>query len=523
MELRDYQTDFIKNLYDKFRNHNTVAGVAPTGAGKTVILSKICQDAVKFKRRVLILVDRDVLVPQTLSKLDAFGILLYTGCIKRGYPEDRHALIQVASLQTLRNRSWWKETEFNLVIFDEAHTTMWHKVGCEVLRTVNCKVIGLTATPYRLSKKETFLEKVSTWVSAPVPSVLQDMGALAPMRYFSYKKVDLKDVKTSCGDYSESDLAIAVNTTELIDHVFVEWNRLVKGKRTLAFCVNKAHAEAVADYFNSRGVKSAVVTDATPTKERDKLYKEIASGSLTLIASVNVLSIGFDVPSVEVGLGLRPTKSLSLFHQQVGRIMRPSEGKESGWWIDQAGNCLRLIVPEQIEDYDLRPAKDKPPEPAPMKACISDYLKDGEKGCNALNYGFAKVCKECGAEFKTRERKTIVSSFVELKVTPTSKARDYYQRRLRRCYTSNKDPGSAFYETKEKYNQTPLASWATGAVFGDNPTQDDYISYLRYLRRIQARSQKSDNWISAQFLREFTALPARDWILKELGKLELVR
>ena len=260
MKLHEYQDTFIKALYAKFKTNNTVAGIAPTGAGKTVMMAQICADGVKHNRRILILVDRKCLIPQTVDKLSKFGLGIFCGYIKAGYPEDRNALIQVASIQTLQNREWWKQYKFNLVIFDESHITMWSKVGSDVLehqKLTNGKVIGFTATPYRLKKTECFLDKVETWVSTPVPSVLQEMGFLVPTEYYTYKVADLQGVRMSGGDYRESDLEIAVNKNELIEHAYKEWYRLAKNRPTLAFCVSVKHAQAGSDFVNAKGYTSA--------------------------------------------------------------------------------------------------------------------------------------------------------------------------------------------------------------------------------------------------------------------------
>jgi len=177
--LRDYQIQFIKDVYNQVRiGFKRILGVSGTGSGKTVIASKIVADAVKRGRKVLFIVHLDVLVGQTYEKFAAFGI--ECGFIKAGWAENKSALVQIASAQTLPRRTWWKQ-EFipDLIICDEAHETTWISVVSQLIEE-NDKaiVIGLTATPYRLSKKQGMADKYDVLVAAPTPGELMQRGFL---------------------------------------------------------------------------------------------------------------------------------------------------------------------------------------------------------------------------------------------------------------------------------------------------------------------------------------------------------
>ncbi|NJN86484.1 MAG: DEAD/DEAH box helicase family protein, partial [Leptolyngbyaceae cyanobacterium SL_7_1] len=339
--LRPYQVNLIKDLYAKLgEGHQRVAVIAGTGAGKTVIAGQICAHAESRGRRLLFLVHLDVLVGQTYDKMQAFG--LHCGFIKAGWREDPTAPIQIASIQTMMKRSWWRQWHADVVLYDEGHTTIFSQVGQTLLYKTHPQAIhlALTATPYRLGKEQ-LGDHMDTLVASPVPSEIQRMGFLAPMKYYGMpanEQIDLSEVRTVGGDFDERDLKNACDRPELVERIVEEWFRLAPDRRTIAFCVDVEHARHVADAFRSAGIAAGVVDGSTSLKDRQRLYTDLRDGNLVVLTSCNVISIGFDEPSVEVGLLLRPTQSRALHFQQIGRVMRisPATGKTHGIILDQA-------------------------------------------------------------------------------------------------------------------------------------------------------------------------------------------
>lgn len=503
LQLFDYQKQVIRDLYTKLREGKTrIAIVAPTGSGKTVMMAQICQHAAAVKkRRVLICVHLDVLVPQTADKLHKFGLEGEIGFIKAGYPENRDALIQVASIQTLSRRRWWRDTNFDVVIFDEAHQTMFSTVGKRIVNELfpASKILGFTATPYRLSKREGLGDHLNELVAAPTPRELQEIGRLAKMRYFGLSKEgqpDLSGVRTVRGDYSEADLRQACDKPKLIAHIVEQWQKITPGKRTIAFCVGVDHAFAVAEAFRDSGVSADTVTGETPKPERQKMYNALADGSLQVLTSVNVVSIGFDVPAVEVGLLLRPTKSKAMHFQQIGRVMRTAPGKEYGFILDQAGNCLKHGFPESIEGYSLDVGQEKERGEPPVKQCPE---------CDALINNFATECPHCGYEFPAI-RDEIATELVEIKPRAAKQSRpeQAYRSMLKTAYLKGYDPGWAYYRFKDTYPEiVPPHAWKKGAIFGDTPTEFEYELYHEYLLQITVRCKKDDAWIVSRMRDEF--------------------
>lgn len=322
--LRPYQLQLIKDLYDQLSlGYRRVAIVAGTGAGKTIIAGKICADTQTRGFRRLFLVHLDVLVGQTYEKMKAFG--LPCGFIKAGWQEDSTAPIQIASVQTMLKRTWWQTWHADVVLYDEGHTTVFSQVGQQLLYETHTKAVhlALTATPYRLGKEQ-LGDHMETLVTSPVPSELQRMGFLALMKYYGVpagEGVNLAGVSTVAGDFDERQLKNVCDRPELIERIVEEWQRLAPDRRTIAFCVDVEHAQHVAEAFRTADIPADTVDGSTSIKQRQQRYKNLRDGKILVLTSCNVISIGFDEPSVEVGLLLRPTQSRALHQQQIGRVL----------------------------------------------------------------------------------------------------------------------------------------------------------------------------------------------------------
>jgi len=516
--LRPYQVQLIKDVYDQLaEGYKRVAVIAGTGAGKTVIAGQICAHAESRGCKLLFLVHLDVLVGQTHEKMRSFG--LHCGFIKSGWKEDQTAPIQIASIQTMAQRRWWRTWKADVVLYDEAHTTIFSQIGQELLyRTHQDAVhLALTATPYRLGRSQ-LADHMETLVSSPVPSELQRMGYLAPMKYYGFgadRQVDLEGVRTIAGDYDERDLKNACDRPELVERIVEEWHRLTPDRRTIAFCVDIEHARHVAEAFNEAGVPAAVVDGETPIKQRHKLYADLKEGKILVLTSCNVISIGFDEPSVEVGLLLRPTQSLALHHQQIGRVMRisPGTGKLHGTILDQAGNLRRLGFPEDVQFYTLKPSEE--PEQmgvgsSPTKLCPA---------CGLLVKLFVMECPECGHQW-IKEAQVILDDLEEVS-TDEERLLAEEQEMIRvfhlqrqKSYREGAAPSWSDRLFFEKFNCLPKDAWCSGSIFGPSPSIDDKYDYKYYLMQIAQRQGKSISWVISEFQKEFGPQGWQDILLQ---------
>ncbi len=503
--LRPYQAELINDLYSKINEGFTrIAIIAGTGAGKTIIGGQICAHAEAQGCWLLFIVHLDVLVGQTYEKMKAFG--LRCGFIKAGWKEDPTAPIQIASVQTMGNRRWWRRWPASFVFYDEAHTTAFSQVGQEVLYYTHPDAIhvGMTATPYRLGKGQ-MGDHFQTYVASPVPSTLQSMGFLAPMKYYGVPtdgQIDLGDVRIIAGDYDEQDLKNACDRPELVNRIVEEWHRLTHGKRTIAFCVDIDHARHVASAFQSVGIPAGTVEGGTPIKERKRLYQALANGELLVLTSCNVISIGFDEPSVEVGLLLRPTQSRALHFQQIGRVMRisPQTGKEYGIILDQAGNLQRLGFPEDIKDYHLPTSRDSlRSRMVPTKQCPM---------CSRLVLTFVTECPDCRYQWPV-EPVVCTDDMVELlsdeqlRHVQDDKMRRFFKTQRRKTFEECHAPSwtrKVFFQTFSKW---PKEEWYFGGVFGPAPTDEDARAYKAYLLAIAQKHERSLSWVLNEFQKEF--------------------
>lgn len=503
--LRPYQSQIIKDLYIKLgQGYRRVAIIAGTGAGKTVIGGKICADTVARGLRLMFLVHLDVLVGQTYEKMQAFG--LRCGFIKAGWKEDPEAPIQIASIQTMEKRSWWRDWKANVVFFDEGHTTVFSQIGQEIIYGTHAKAVHLamTATPYRLGREQ-LGDHMETFVACPVPSELQRVGYLAPMQYYGVaidSQINLEGVRTVAGDFDERDLKNACDRPELVQRIVEEWHRLTPGKRTIAFCVDVGHARHVAEAFRASGVAAAVVDGSTPIRERRRLYEDLRKGNLLVLTSCNVISIGFDEPSAEVGLLLRPTQSQALHLQQVGRLIRisPSTGKTCGIILDQANNLKRLGFPEDIQEYRLPTSKEPGTnEVVPTKQCPS---------CNRLMWGFVMTCPGCGYVWETQAQ-VVTEELVEvyseelLRQIERRKQYEFFRSQRQKTYHSGAAPSWTISVFQKEFGCVPEADWCFGSIFGDAPTMQDKYAYRDYLAAVARRLGKDITWVVQEFQQEF--------------------
>jgi superfamily II DNA or RNA helicase len=502
--LRPYQIRLIQDLYQKLgQGYKRVAVIAGTGAGKTVIAGQICAHAESRGCRLLFLVHLDVLVGQTYEKMQAFG--LNCGFIKAGWQEDPTASIQIASIQTMSKRTWWRTWDADVVLYDEGHTTVFSQIGQQILYETHPKAIhlALTATPYRLGREQ-LGDHMETFVASPVPSELQQMGFLAPMKYYGMPmdgQLDLESVRTVAGDYDERDLKNACDRPELVSRIVEEWFRLTPDRRTIAFCVDIEHARHVADAFRQAGVAAGVVDGSTSIKDRQRLYADLRAGHLLVLTSCNVISIGFDEPSVEVGLLLRPTQSQALHHQQIGRVMRisPATGKTHGTILDQSGNLHRLGFPEDIHEYSL-PTSTEPAMPGavPKKQCPV---------CSRVVLAAIMTCPDCSHQWIS-EPQVITEDLVEVahEEVPLSKEQQmigYFHYQRQKTFREGYAPNWAIRAFFETFNCMPRDEWCLGSVFGPEATLADKQAFKNYLGAIAQRQGKSITWVINEFQKEF--------------------
>lgn len=414
MQLRRYQEQAIEDLRSAMR-HGAKAPLLclPTGGGKTVILATIAAQAAAKNRHVLILVHRRELIHQTASKLQWAG--LEHGVIAAGHPASDHS-VQVASVQTLVRRLSRMAWQPSLVIIDEAHHAAagsWRQI---LEHWPDAYRLGVTATPCRLDSRG-LGEAFDQLVLGPSVADLIAAGFLSAARIYAPPVVaDLSGIRKRAGDYANDQAAAVMDRPTVTGDAIAHYQRLAAGQQAIAFCCNVAHAVSVCDAFKTAGITAALLLGNTTN--RDQVVADYAAGAVRVLVTVDVVSEGFDVPAASCAILLRPTQSLGLYLQQVGRVLRPAPGKNAALILDHVGNVNRHGFPDDPRDWSLddrmRRTKGTPaPSVRTCEQCFAAFKP-------------APICPVCGHQctpIKSRVIRQIAGELQELKRTEQRTAR----------------------------------------------------------------------------------------------------
>ena len=402
-ELRDYQKEAVDGLYNYWAGKagDNPLIVAPTGSGKTAIIAQIVKDAMGFQgTRVLIVTHVKELLEQ-----GANGLLEL-------YPEADFGMYSAGLKQKVLDRpitfagiqSVWERADDivpapDLVLIDEAHmlpknsSTRYGKFLTDLKRcNPQVKVVGLTATPYRLDTG--YLHKgegaIFDGIAHDIPvAMLMEQGYLSPViSKGGLNQIDLTNVKKRGGEFVEHDLAVAASDPELVKSTVEEIVRLGEDRRSwLIFSSGVNHAFMLSDEFERHDIDVGVVTGADGSAMREKTISDFKSGKLRCLINVNVLTTGFDHPEVDLVALVRATASTGLYVQMVGRGTRIADGKENCLILDYGQNVERHGFIDQVKPKDQSASDDGE---APAKQCES---------CQRMVHAACQICPECGFQF----------------------------------------------------------------------------------------------------------------------------
>jgi DNA repair protein RadD len=403
--LRPYQEAAKAALYDHLRTRDdNPCVVIPTAGGKTPVIASVCKDAVGLWRgRVLILAHVKELLEQAADKLNAvcpevhFGV--YSAGLKRR--DTAHPVI-IAGIQSVYKRACELDA-FDLVVIDEAHMIppegdgMYRQFLADA-RAVNphLRIAGFTATPFRLKTgpictSDGFLNAVCFEVG--VRELIRD-GYLCPLlTKAGINKVDTGALHVRGGEYVAGEVEDLMDQQWLVEAACGEMVGYTGDRNAaLIFASGVKHGEhIVATLQEKHGVECGFVTGETPTDQRDALLDRFRRGGLKYLCNVNVLTTGFDAPSIDCVALVRPTLSAGLYYQMVGRGFRLHPGKANCLVLDFGGNVLRHGPVDQIKVKE----RDAGGGPAPAKEC--------PECLSVIAAGYAR-CPDCGYEFPPPER-----------------------------------------------------------------------------------------------------------------------
>jgi len=403
MQLRDYQQACIDSLWRFWRERpgENPLTVLPTGAGKTVIASKAIQgvqEASGGKANILFLAHRQELITQTEEKLRTVWPDAPTGVYAASVGRKEFAPITIASRDTLV-RALNKCPPFHLAIIDEAHNISPKEESSyqKIVRTLKAKhdrvnFWGLTATPFRTGSGLIYGGEDSLFSDVAFRISLIELikrGYLAPVRAKRIHGgiIDTRGIKTVAGDFSNKELAARAEDIKLVNAALDDWCELAADRHvSLFFCVSVKHARLVSDALYLRGYKCPLIHGGTPKQQRDAVFAAARARMIDGIVNVGVATEGTDIPAVDCIVMLRPTQSLGLYIQMVGRGMRLCEDKSDCLLLDYGG-CIDRFGPIDIAAPPVRRNKNK----VRTKVCPI---------CNEVLSVFARKCHSCGAVFE---------------------------------------------------------------------------------------------------------------------------
>lgn len=402
MNLRLYQLAAVDAVHGYLNTHATrnPCVVIPTGGGKTPVIATLCKDIASVGGRVVVLAHVKELLEQTADKLRLVDPMMPVGIYSAGLRRKDHGhFVTVAGIQSIGKKAC-EVGAFDLVIIDEAH--MIPMEGDGLYRTFikdaklvnpHLRVVGLTATPYRLKHglicgESNILQDICYEVGV---KELMDDGYLSPLRSKGSRqaKVDTSTIRTQAGEFIAGDAERLMNTDALVNAAVDEVLTLAEGRKSvLVFCCGKEHAGHVRARLVERGQSCGCVTDESSPLERASQLADFKEGRLRFMTNVNVLTTGFDAPNVDCVVMLRPTMSAGLYYQMVGRGFRKCEGKDNCLVLDFSGNVMRhgpvdSIVPREV-------FRGNGTGKAPTKECPECYelIPAGCSQCPACEYDF---------------------------------------------------------------------------------------------------------------------------------------
>lgn len=420
VKIRPYIYEAVDSIFKYFQTSSGNPIVAmPTGTGKSIVLAEFLRQlyAKWPDQRVLVLTHVKELIKQDYDKLKLVWPTAPVGIYSAGLKEKNHRMkITIGGVGSIVNIVH-NIHKIDLVIIDEAHlvspksSTMYGTILSNLLKkNPKLKVIGLTATPWRLGQGLLTDDGIFTDFCYDITGIrafnkLIKDGYLSPLiPKKTQLTFDVSNVTISGGDYLLSELQQVVNRDKLTFKALKETLHLTHDRNhVLCYTSGIAHAESTVRIFDSLGVEARMVHSKMSTEERDENIQDFVDGKYKFLVNNNILTTGFDMPSLDAIVVLRPTTSPVLWVQCLGRGTRIAPEKENCLVLDFAGNTKRL---GPINDPCIPSGrKGKRKGSAPVRDCPA---------CNCINHITVRKCIACGYEFTFETKITETSSEEQL-------------------------------------------------------------------------------------------------------------
>ncbi len=347
--LRKHQLDAKNAILRAWDSYESVMLQMPTGTGKTYLFTSIIKDVIayyksqKLEINILVVAHRIELLDQIAGSLKNYGIPC--GFIQGSRRQHLWQRVQVGSILSLiseRNEMNVRRCKFDFIIVDEAHHTLADSYKRLFDMFPEAKKLGVTATPWRMNH-ESFTSVYQTLITTPQVKWFIQNHLLADFDYVSIKPdsniqrlVNSIDVAAT-GDFVNDALSAAFDNQRIRSRLYESFHKYASDRKGIVYAISKQHARNIAELYSSKGYVSVNIDCDTPKDERERLINAFKAGKIQVLVNVELFTEGFDCPDVSFIQLARPTRSLALYLQQVGRGLRITEGKEKTIFIDNVG------------------------------------------------------------------------------------------------------------------------------------------------------------------------------------------
>jgi superfamily II DNA or RNA helicase len=447
-------------------------------SGKMVIIASIIKTS---SVPVLFVCHRMELIEHCVEQLSKLGITNVGVMRADDERTDPSATVQVASIQTLARR---KKPPAGVVIVDEAHRSASDSYIDLFDHYKESIILGFTATPIRHDGRPLGAQYESLEVVTTYAELIKQDFIVAPECYCAPEAPDLSKVRIIGGDFDEGALGEVMRKQSLVGNLLTHWLRLadkyptpdgsiglVEGprRRTFIFASGIQHSIDICERFEKAGIKIAHLDGKTPEDERRRMVKALGNGDLEAISNCNVLLEGVDVPSAKCVVHARPTQSLVLYRQSVGRILRPwhpgcpqgcvSHPSLTPLLLDHAGNVDRHGYPHEDLHWSLTEKTRQIVKKTPTRIC---------KSCFAYIPASRMVCPYCGVELPPApvvpSPKETTEQLIRRTTTPEEAQRAFYDKLVGEARKKGHKPGYAAAKFKDHYGKWPPWAWSEATM-----------------------------------------------------------
>ncbi len=426
IELREYQADLLREVQGGLAAAPKARTMLqlPTGGGKTVIAGALLAHWLQDGRKAVWLTHRKELAEQTRRMLTDAGVSAITN-VNWTPGEDAPAMAggavilmaQTVGRRNARREIWNRYGANDLLVIDEAHHAAaagWERA----MQQWPGPIVGMTATPWRLSEQEGFDHLFDDLLCGPQTADLQalEKPALCDAQVFippPEQRIAGGAVDRT-GDYSEAGIERANRDRPdiMTAGALQFWQKHAaeppnNQRQTIAYAVSVDHAHNLAAVFNEAGVPAAVILGDTNREERDRTIAGFRDGGIKVLVNVIVATEGFDLPDASCVIIARPTMRLALYLQMVGRGLRPKCDGGDCLILDLAANSVTHGLPEDYREWSLEPRGAQKSGEAPVRWCPIPWCEAASPAashnCRVCGFSFGKECERCG-RWRARRR-----------------------------------------------------------------------------------------------------------------------